>query len=112
MLGDIHQALQSSIAMQKETHQAIRDGNTLRKEIHRDEKDTECLQALYLTDPRKDKKRIEAAKGGLLQDAYRWVLDNSEFQQWRNNQDSHLLWVKGDPGKGKTMLLCGIINEL
>ncbi|EHK42229.1 hypothetical protein TRIATDRAFT_186084, partial [Trichoderma atroviride IMI 206040] len=23
-----------------------------------------------------------------------------------------LLWVKGDPGKGKTMLLCGIINEL
>ncbi|KAL2196961.1 hypothetical protein P885DRAFT_23029, partial [Corynascus similis CBS 632.67] len=23
-----------------------------------------------------------------------------------------LLWIKGDPGKGKTMLLCGIINEL
>jgi Ni2+-binding GTPase involved in maturation of urease and hydrogenase len=23
-----------------------------------------------------------------------------------------LLLVKGDPGKGKTMLLCGIINEL
>jgi Ni2+-binding GTPase involved in maturation of urease and hydrogenase len=22
------------------------------------------------------------------------------------------LWVKGDPGKGKTMLLCGLINEL
>jgi protocatechuate 3,4-dioxygenase beta subunit len=23
-----------------------------------------------------------------------------------------LLWIKGDPGKGKTMLLCGIINKL
>jgi hypothetical protein len=23
-----------------------------------------------------------------------------------------LLWIKGDPGKGKTMLLCGIVNEL
>ena len=23
-----------------------------------------------------------------------------------------LLWVEGDPGKGKTMLLCGIVNEL
>jgi hypothetical protein len=23
-----------------------------------------------------------------------------------------LLWIKGDPGKGKTMLLCGIIDEL
>jgi hypothetical protein len=23
-----------------------------------------------------------------------------------------MLWIKGDPDKGKTMLLCGIINEL
>jgi hypothetical protein len=22
------------------------------------------------------------------------------------------LWVRGDPGKGKTMLLCGIVDEL
>lgn len=22
------------------------------------------------------------------------------------------MWIKGDPGKGKTMLLCGIIDEL
>ncbi|KAH6986850.1 hypothetical protein EDB80DRAFT_512621, partial [Ilyonectria destructans] len=25
---------------------------------------------------------------------------------------SPLLWIKGDPGKGKTMLLCGTIDEL
>ena len=41
-----------------------------------------------------------------------WVLSNREFLQWRDDPESHLLWVKGDPGKGKTMLLCGIINEL
>ena len=29
-----------------------------------------------------------------------------------NDQQSRLLWIKGDPGKGKTMLLCGIVNEL
>ena len=23
-----------------------------------------------------------------------------------------MLWIKGDPGKGKTMLLCGIIDQL
>ncbi|KAK3624971.1 hypothetical protein LTR56_020702 [Elasticomyces elasticus] len=23
-----------------------------------------------------------------------------------------MLWIRGDPGKGKTMLLCGIINEM
>lgn len=50
--------------------------------------------------------------GGLLEESYHWVLDNSNFQQWRNDSQRRLLWIKGDPGKGKTMLLCGIINEL
>jgi hypothetical protein len=48
----------------------------------------------------------------LLKDSYRWILENPEFQQWRSAQQSPLLWIRGDPGKGKTMLLCGIINEL
>jgi Cdc6-like AAA superfamily ATPase len=48
----------------------------------------------------------------LLEDSYHWILENSDFQQWRNDQQSRLLWIKGDPGKGKTMLLCGIVNEL
>jgi hypothetical protein len=74
--------------------------------------DRECIQHLRLTDPRDDKKRIEDTKGGLLEDSYRWILENSDFQRWRDNQHSRLLWIKGDPGKGKTMLLCGIVNEL
>ncbi|KAF2265844.1 hypothetical protein CC78DRAFT_615686 [Lojkania enalia] len=44
-----------------------------------------CIQDVRTTDPCDDKKRIEEAKGGLLE---------------------------GDPGKGKTMLLCGIVNDL
>jgi len=71
-----------------------------------------CIQDLRLTDPRDDKERIEANKGGLLREAYRWVLETSDFQQWRTSQHSRLLWIKGDPGKGKTMLLCGIADEL
>ncbi|KAM0271627.1 hypothetical protein ACHAQH_009034 [Verticillium albo-atrum] len=70
------------------------------------------LADLRVTDPRDDKTRIEATKGGLLEDSYRWILDHRDFLQWRDNSQSHMLWVKGDPGKGKTMLLCGIINEL
>nr|CAL30201.1 HNWD3 [Podospora anserina] len=76
------------------------------------EVDARCLSDLRSTDPRHDKKRIEDAKGGLLKDSYRWVLDNPEFQRWRDGDDQRLLWIKGDPGKGKTMLLCGIIDEL
>ncbi|KAF2489417.1 beta transducin-like protein HET-E2C [Lophium mytilinum] len=71
-----------------------------------------CIQDLRLTDPRDDKKRIEDTKGGLLKDSYRWILSNADFQQWRDGEQSRLLWIKGDPGKGKTMLLCGIIDEL
>jgi len=74
--------------------------------------DQKCIQDLRVTDPRDDKKRIEETKGGLLEDSYRWVLENSEFQRWRDDEQSRLLWIKGDPGKGKTMLLCGITNEL
>jgi len=81
----------------------------LQKEIDRVKR---CIQDLRLTDPYDDKKRIEDAKGGLLTDSYYWILENPDFQQWRNDQQSGLLWIKGDPGKGKTMLLCGIINEL
>jgi len=81
----------------------------LREVIDKREK---CVQDLRLTDPRDDKKRIENTKGGLLEDLYRWILENADFQQWRNNQQSRLLWIKGDPGKGKTMLLCGIVDEL
>ncbi|KAH7120440.1 WD40-repeat-containing domain protein, partial [Dactylonectria estremocensis] len=71
-----------------------------------------CLADLRCTDPRDDKIRIEDTNGGLLRDSYRWVLDNAEFQRWRDDKHSWLLWIKGDPGNGKTMLLCGIINEL
>ena len=67
---------------------------------------------LRATDPRDDKKRIEETKGGLFQDSYRWILDNVDYQRWYHDQQSQLLWIKGDPGKGKTMLLCGIVNEL
>ena len=74
--------------------------------------DNDCLRHLRVSDPRYDKKRIEQTKGGLLQDSYRWILENDDFRRWRTDDQSRLLWIKGDPGKGKTMLLCGIIDEM
>ncbi|KAK4245016.1 hypothetical protein C7999DRAFT_34629 [Corynascus novoguineensis] len=70
------------------------------------------LEDLRTTDPQHDKTRIEQTKGGLLPNLYRWVFDNADFRQWRDDAQYRLLWITGDPGKGKTMLLCGIINEL
>lgn len=63
-------------------------------------------------DPHRVKQSIEQRKGDLLKDSYRWILHNSNFQQWRDDPGSRLLGITGDAGKGKTMLLYGIINEL
>lgn len=74
--------------------------------------DVQCLMNLRVTDPRDDKARIEETKGGLLRDSFKWVLDHADFQRWHNSWQGQLLWIKGDPGKGKTMMLCGLIDEL
>ena len=87
-------------------------GGAFRRLMGEIDKLSGCIQDLRLTDPFDDKKRIEDTKGGLLKDSYRWILDNADFQQWRDNKQNQLLWIKGDPGKGKTMLLCGISDEL
>ncbi|CAG9950917.1 unnamed protein product [Clonostachys rosea f. rosea IK726] len=87
-------------------------GNQTNITINREATDNQCLKDLRETDPRDDKTRIENTKGGLLRDCYRWILDDHDYQRWRDDPQSRLLWIKGDAGKGKTMLLCGILNEL
>ncbi|PHH49970.1 Vegetative incompatibility protein HET-E-1 [Ceratocystis fimbriata CBS 114723] len=82
------------------------------KQRQEDDKDKQCLIDLNVTDPQTDKMNIEDKKGGLLKDSYQWILEHKDFQNFKNNAESGVLWIKGDPGKGKTMLLCGIINEL
>ena len=67
---------------------------------------------MLVADPETERRRIEATKGGLLDDSFRWVLGNAKFQKWHSNPQSQLLWIKGDPGKGKTMLMIGIIKAL
>lgn len=71
-----------------------------------------CLVDLRTTDPRHDKMRIEQTMDGLPEDLYHRILENSNFKQWRTDQQNKLLWIQGNIGRDKTMLLCGIINEL
>ncbi|KAL6895276.1 WD40 repeat-like protein [Trichoderma longibrachiatum] len=82
------------------------------QEYRKTEEDKKCLRDLYITDPRMDKHRIETTKGGLVQDSWRWVLDHSDFNTWLRDDNKRLLWLKGDPGKGKTMLLCGLVDTI
>jgi len=72
----------------------------------------EWLQA---TDPICDKLRIEEQKGYDMkknQGWCKWIFANETFKTWRHNEDSRLLWIHGNAGAGKTMLLASIIDEL
>jgi hypothetical protein len=71
-----------------------------------------CLDYLAVTDPRDVKTTIHQTRGAALKESYDWILHHPQFLCWRDRNDSQVIWLKGDPGKGKTMLLCGIIDEL
>ncbi|KAL9489241.1 hypothetical protein ACSS6W_001518 [Trichoderma asperelloides] len=51
------------------------------------------------------------SKGPFLYKSFRWILDHEDFNRWRNTEKSGVFWIKGDPGKGKTMLLGGLIDN-
>jgi hypothetical protein len=71
-----------------------------------------CLRALGASDPRVEMDRIEMGKDKLLKQCYSWILENVDFQRWRDSKQSSLLWIKGDPGKGKTMMMIALAEEL
>ena len=96
------------ITLLQDIHNALQDQSAKKAE----REDNRCLQDLRVTDPRDDMKRIEATKGGLLKDSYAWILSHPDFIDWKEGDETRLLWIKGEPGKGKTMLLIGVVREL
>ena len=74
--------------------------------------DDQCLCDLKSTVPRDDKTRIEQTKDKPFKESFMWILDDADFKDCCDNDDTQLLWKKGDPGKGKTMLMIGLIEEL
>ena len=76
-------------------------------------RDDQCLRDLRgITDPRDDKVRIEWSKDNLLRDSWAWILNDEDFISWRDCDETQLLWIKGDPGKGKTMMMIALVDEL
>ena len=53
---------------------------------------------------------MERARGGLLKDV--WILSHKYFIDWREGDNTNLLWISGGAGKGKTMLLIGVVRTL
>lgn len=72
-----------------------------------------CLQRLGQVDPRYERDRILHAKSTLLSESCAWVFQDVAFRAWSEEPDSsNVLWIHGDPGKGKTMIMMAAIEEL
>lgn len=56
--------------------------------------------------------RIESTKDKLLEGCYEWILQDPNFRKWQDDDECRLLWMSGDPGKGKTMLMISLVREL
>ncbi|KAK1541077.1 hypothetical protein CPAR01_07066 [Colletotrichum paranaense] len=98
-----------------ETKEAISHQTKQQERRHEAGKSEECLRELFQTNPKDDRERIIRRKDNtptLFKSSYEWILNVEEFRRWRTDPESRRLWIRGDPGKGKTMLLCGIIEEL
>ncbi|KAJ5635238.1 ankyrin 2-3/unc44 [Penicillium longicatenatum] len=42
----------------------------------------------------------------------KWLISTGTYQQWRQNDDNGILWIKGIPGSGKSVMAASIIDQL
>ncbi|CAK7207512.1 hypothetical protein SEUCBS139899_010322 [Sporothrix eucalyptigena] len=83
--------------------------------MHLSKEQDEIVQTCYVTNMAAEIESLQSRKDQLLADSYKWILDSQEYKDftyWRSSSSKRLLWIKADAGKGKTMLLIGIVHEL
>jgi hypothetical protein len=51
------------------------------------------------------------AHSGLVEDSGKWFLNKPQYQQWRDESCSSILWLHGIPGSGKTKLTSMVVSE-
>ncbi|KAI2981556.1 WD40 repeat-like protein [Aspergillus niger CBS 101883] len=73
-----------------------------------------CLQSLRWIDPRAEIGDIQARNENIIEELYTWILLTDEYRQFRkwDHSTPARLWISGQAGTGKTMLLIGIIKDL
>ncbi|UPK93552.1 hypothetical protein LCI18_004487 [Fusarium solani-melongenae] len=76
--------------------------------------DRQCLSYMQQSGyvPADQKANAERRKEKLFEPACEWIFKNPEFQQWRDGAYPPGFWLHGGPGKGKTKLLCSVLNHL
>jgi len=86
-------------------------GLTMHAPVAFEDRDRPSIQALFVTDPADDMQMIANKKDKLLETTDSWMLNDTTYLKWLNENRSRVLWLHGDPGKGKTMLAIALIEE-
>ncbi|MCJ1269015.1 hypothetical protein MMC22_008903 [Lobaria immixta] len=86
-------------------------GITLQAPAAFEDRDRASVQALFVTDPADDMQMIANKKDRLLETTHSWMLNDAIYLNWLSESRSRVLWLHGDPGKGKTMLAIALIEE-
>ena len=86
-------------------------GTTINTRSAFEERHGACVQALFVTDPADDLQMIANKKDRPLEATDIWLLNDSAYLKWLGDNHSCVLWLHGDPGKGKTMLAIALIEE-
>ena len=76
-----------------------------------DERHRTSVQALFATDPADDMHMIANKKDKLLDTTESWITKDATYNKWLQDGHSRVLWLHGDPGKGKTMLAIALIED-
>ncbi|QYS98000.1 hypothetical protein H0G86_005200 [Trichoderma simmonsii] len=71
-----------------------------------------CLNSLNVEDPVLGKERILQSKGGLVEGCCDWIFKSTDFSRWLQDENARIIWITGEAGTGKTMLLCDIIANI
>ncbi|KAM0257729.1 hypothetical protein ACHAQJ_004180 [Trichoderma viride] len=50
--------------------------------------------------------------GNRTQGTLDWFLHNQQYQSWKSKDATSVLWIRGSPGQGKTMLAKFILEKL
>jgi WD40 repeat protein len=83
-----------------------------REKFDQEEQDRRCRNDLFRGRSGGGRDRIRSQKEHIIQDVCSWIFTDASYVRWAARAGPRLLWIHGDPGQGKTMLVCGIIDHL
>lgn len=107
-LSEIQQA-------EQQVTQCISDYTQMKEsQEKREARNRECRDALGfdVPDPQIQLERMKMDKGGLNMECSEWLFHSDQFQTFLDKPEQQIFWITGDAGKGKTMLLCDVIERL